>query len=307
MAKGVGGAGHRVGCHKHCAHYDAAAAQVGQQIGRVKAMAAEQAHKQREGGQHRHGNVKRNAAHQPQVDSADQHARHGAADYIIGKAPKRLHNIHRTSGCQIGKGRSTGNAIHSIPGHDAAEGDQQEAPCRKGGVHEVFPQTAEQALHHKNGKYAAQERDIQRHTGRQAQCQQQTGNRGAAVYYRGGLPGDKAENGFRCHSGKHTHSNDQKRVEAVDPHTHHGGGQQGQKDLQHDLSGGQPVPEVRAGGHMGLCRRPDGGFFGCLIHFAASFRFMAMISALVCLKVCIRGRFAGQIKVQHPQAMQSRP
>ena len=96
-------------------------------------------------------------------------------------------------------------------------------------------------------------------------------------------------------------------MEAVGTHTYHGGGQQGQKDLQHDLSGGQPVPEVRAGGHMGLYRRPDGVFLRCLIHFAASFRFMAMISALVCLKVCIRGRFAGQIKVQHPQAMQSRP
>ena len=144
-------------------------------------MTAEQAHKQREGGQHRHGNVKRNAAHQPQVDSADQHARHGAAYYIIGKAPKRLHNIHRTSGCQIGKGRSTGNAIHSIPGHDAAEGDQQEAPGRKGRVHKVFAQAAEQAFHHQNGKHTAQNGNIQRHTGRQAQGQQQARHRGAAV------------------------------------------------------------------------------------------------------------------------------
>ena len=181
MAKGVGGAGHRVGCHKHCAHYDAAAAQVGQQIGRVKALAAEQAHKQGKGGQHRQRDVKRNAAHQPQINPADQHARHGAADHIIGKAQKCLHNIHRPSGRQVSKGRSTGNAIHSIPGHDAAEGDQQEAPGRKGRVHKVFAQAAEQAFHHQNGKHTAQNGNIQRHTGRQAQGQQQARHRSAAV------------------------------------------------------------------------------------------------------------------------------
>ena len=197
MTQGVGGARHRVGCHKHSAHDDAAAAQVRHEEGRIKAMPAEQAHKQGKRSQHRDRNVERNTAHKPQVDAAEQHTRYGTADDIIGKAKKCRQNVNRPSRRQLRQRRGAGNAVHRVPGHDAAERDQQEAPCRKGRVHKVLAQAAKQALHHQNGKHCADDRDIQRYACGQAQSQQQTCHSGAAVLCCNGLSDRKAEQGFR--------------------------------------------------------------------------------------------------------------
>ena len=222
-------------------------------------MTAENPQKHGEGNQNGCRDVDGNAARDPQVDTAQQHSGNGTADDIVGKAQKRIQNIHIFPGFQLRKGRGAGSDIHSLSHgadhgvvrHDAAEGDQQEAPGGEGRVHEVFAKPAEQTLYNQDGEDAAHHGHVQGYAAGQAQGQQHTGHGGAAVLCGIGLMRCQTEQPLRHNGAEHTDKNNQECVKSVKIHTYCGSGQQGSQYLPHGAGRGQGTADMGAGGQIG--------------------------------------------------------
>ena len=111
-------------------------------------------------------------------------------------------------------------------------------------------QTAEEALDHQNGKYGAQDRQIEGHLGRHSQGQKQAGDHGAAVID-GLLPlSDHIEQVLRHHGAAHGQGDHQEGLESMEHHAQNGGGQQGDEHIGHDALGRQLAADVGAGGKI---------------------------------------------------------
>ena len=298
LARGTDRRSHIVGRHEEGAHHDAAAGQMRQQEFRIKALAAEEAHEEDEGSEHRHGDLPGDDIEDQEHQAADEQRSDGAADDAVGGAEEHLRHIDGLAGRQIRQRRRRGDAVH-LEGRDRlAEGDQQEAASGERRVDEVLAESAEEVLRDEDREERAEERDVERDRRRQAQGQQKSGQGRRAVTDGVRLFADLVKYELREYRSRDGDQDHQQRGNAEIDDADHGRRKKRRDHAVHDQVRPKPAADMGAGGQIHRC-----------IHFLPpiSARFLARISALVCLNSCISGRFAGQIKVQVPQAMQSGP
>ena len=163
---------------------------------------------------------------------------------------------------------------------------------------EVGEREQHQVLRDEDREERAEERDVERDRRRQAQGQQKSGQGRRAVTDGVRLFADLVKYELREYRSRDGDQDHQQRGNAEIDDADHGRRKKRRDHAVHDQVRPKPAADMGAGGQIHRC-----------IHFLPpiSARFLARISALVCLNSCISGRFAGQIKVQVPQAMQSGP
>ena len=131
----------------------------------------------------------------------------------------------------------------------AGQQSMRKARGRQGGVEDILPEAANEALDHHDGEDAAHSGHPVGGGGGQGQGQQQAGDGGGKIRQGVGLAGQGAVEPFRDQAGRHRHHHQHQAAQAEEPYAGQQGGQQGHQHRAHQAAGVGAAVDVRGRCH----------------------------------------------------------